>query len=78
MGCDLTSSARWGKDLHDVRLTARSVRQGVDIPGNFHSYNLDKVYGMTDWAGRQYAAMESRQARRACIQCRQVRVESPE
>ncbi|MBI2440644.1 MAG: aldo/keto reductase [Lentisphaerae bacterium] len=43
--------------------------QGVDIPGNFHLYNLGKVYGMTDWARAQYAAKEAGKRADACIQC---------
>ncbi len=42
---------------------------GVDIPGNFHLYNLDKVYGMTEWAKSQYATQETGKRADACIRC---------
>ena len=51
--------------------------QGVDIPGNFHLYNLDKVYGMTDWARAQYAATEAGKRADACTQCGECEPKCP-
>ncbi|MFA5043643.1 MAG: aldo/keto reductase [Kiritimatiellia bacterium] len=51
--------------------------QGVDIPGNFHLYNIAKVYGMTDWARTQYAAKEAGKRADACIQCGQCEPKCP-
>lgn len=51
--------------------------QGVDIPGNFHLYNLYKVYGMTDWARAQYAGKEAAKRADACIECGQCEPKCP-
>lgn len=47
----------------------RECPQGVDIPNNFHLYNLAKVYGMTDWARSRYAAMDPGKRAAACVRC---------
>jgi len=51
--------------------------QGVDIPGNFHLYNLANVYGMTDWAKAQYAAMEAGKRADTCIECGECEPKCP-
>ncbi|MDD5679210.1 MAG: aldo/keto reductase [Kiritimatiellae bacterium] len=52
-------------------------QEGVDIPGNFHLYNLAKVYGMTDWARAQYAAKEADKRADACIRCGKCELKCP-
>ena len=42
---------------------------GVDIPGNFHLYNLARVYGLHEWAKGQYAGMDAARRADACLQC---------
>ena len=51
--------------------------QGVDIPHNFRLYNLFKVYGMTDWARGQYAAMEAGKRADACVECGECEPKCP-
>lgn len=51
--------------------------QGVDIPGNFHLYNLANVYGLTDWARGQYAAMDVAKRADACIECGECEPKCP-
>lgn len=43
--------------------------QGVDIPGNFSIYNRAKVYGLEDWARKQYEAMDPAKRASACTRC---------
>ncbi len=51
--------------------------RGVDIPGNFHIYNRARVYGLADWARRQYAEMEPAKRADACTQCGECEPKCP-
>jgi len=42
---------------------------GVDIPGNFRLYNLARVYGLTEWARREYADMKEGKRAESCTRC---------
>jgi hypothetical protein len=42
---------------------------GVDIPANFRLYNMARVYGLTDWARKEYADMEEQKRAEACTRC---------
>lgn len=42
---------------------------GIDIPGNFDLMNKARVYGLTDWAKRQYEKMDPAKRADACIRC---------
>ena len=42
---------------------------GVDIPGNFRLYNMAKVYGLDEWARREYAGMKEGKQASCCTQC---------
>jgi predicted aldo/keto reductase-like oxidoreductase len=50
---------------------------GVDIPGNFRLYNYAQVYGLTDWARAQYAAMEEQKRAAACTSCGECEPKCP-
>lgn len=50
---------------------------GVDIPGNFGLYNTANVYGLTDWARSQYAAMEAGKRADACTRCGECEPKCP-
>jgi predicted aldo/keto reductase-like oxidoreductase len=50
---------------------------GVDIPGNFRLYNYAQVYGLTDWARAQYAAMEEQKRAAACTGCAECEPKCP-
>jgi len=41
--------------------------QGVDIPRNFHLYNYANLYGLEDWARREYARLEGKAE--LCTEC---------
>lgn len=51
--------------------------QGVDIPGNFSLYNMARVYGLTEWAKEQYAAMEAGKRADACVRCGECEPKCP-
>ncbi len=55
----------------------RECPQGVDIPGNFSLYNMARVYGLTDYAREQYAAMEAGKRADACIRCGECEPKCP-
>jgi predicted aldo/keto reductase-like oxidoreductase len=44
---------------------------GVNIPGNFSTFNNGAMYGSWDDARRRYARMEEESRASACIQCRE-------
>lgn len=50
---------------------------GVDIPGNFHLYNYARLYGLTEWAREQYAAMEEPKRAGACTECGECEPKCP-
>jgi len=50
---------------------------GVDIPGNFRLYNYAQVYGLTDWARGQYAALEEQKRAAACTGCAECEPKCP-
>ncbi len=50
---------------------------GVDIPGNFGLYNTANVYGLTDYARAQYAAMEAGKRADACVRCGECEPKCP-
>lgn len=50
---------------------------GVDIPRNFRLYNLHRVYGLTDWAKRSYASMNSGQRADSCTECGECEPKCP-
>ena len=50
---------------------------GVDIPGNFNLYNLERVYGLTDWAQAQYAKMKPEKRADACTRCGECEPKCP-
>jgi len=50
---------------------------GIDIPKNFHLYNRARVYGLTEWAKRQYANMEPEKRADACIRCGECEPKCP-
>jgi len=43
--------------------------QGVDIPGNFKTYNQARIYGLTEWARVEYSRMDAGKRADACIRC---------
>lgn len=51
--------------------------QGVDIPAMFRFQNLAKVYGLTDWAKKQYARKEAEKRADACIRCGECEAKCP-
>ena len=50
---------------------------GVDIPGNFHLYNMARVYGLQEWARGQYAGMDAAKRASACRQCGECEPKCP-
>ena len=50
---------------------------GVDIPRNFRLYNTAKVYGLMDWARREYASLEAAKQAGACQECGQCEPKCP-
>lgn len=50
---------------------------GVDIPANFRTYNLGRVYGLMDWARSEYAGMAESKRAEACIECGQCEPKCP-
>lgn len=50
---------------------------GVDIPGNFRTYNQAKVYGLLDWARAHYAGMEEAKRASSCIECGECEPKCP-
>ena len=50
---------------------------GVDIPGNFHLYNMARVYGLTDWAQKRYTQMDASKRASACIRCGECEPKCP-
>ena len=51
--------------------------QGLDIPGNFKLYNLARVYGMNQWARKQYSEMEEAKRASSCTRCEECEPKCP-
>lgn len=51
--------------------------QGIDIPENFHLYNMAKIYGLTDWARESYRQMDDAKRAGACIKCGECEPKCP-
>lgn len=63
--------------IADRLIQCEECPQGVDIPGNFHLYNLANVYGLTDWARAQYTTMDAAKRADACIECGECEPKCP-
>jgi len=50
---------------------------GVDIPLNFRLYNQARVYGLIDWAKRQYSEMDESKRASSCIKCGECEPKCP-
>ena len=50
---------------------------GVDIPCIFATYNFARVYGLTEWARKQYAAMDPAKRADACTRCGECEPKCP-
>lgn len=51
--------------------------QGIAIPGNFNLYNQARVYGLVDWARKEYAAMEEKAKAGSCVRCGECEPKCP-
>jgi predicted aldo/keto reductase-like oxidoreductase len=51
---------------------------GVDIPGNFGVDNYARVYGLTDWARGQYAALKAECRADQCTECGECEPKCPQ
>ena len=51
---------------------------GLDIPASFHLYNYHKVYGFTEWAKGQYAAMKAECRADRCTRCGDCEAKCPQ
>ena len=51
--------------------------EGVDIPHNFHLYNMARVYGLVEWAREQYAATAESKRASACVRCGECEPKCP-
>ena len=51
--------------------------RGVDIPRIFYLYNMLRVYGLSEWARAEYAAIAEEKRASACIQCGECEPKCP-
>jgi hypothetical protein len=51
--------------------------EGVDIPHNFHLYNMARVYGLVEWARAEYAALAEAKRAAACSKCGECEPKCP-
>ncbi len=73
----LDEFADLGKDFCTACRYCMDCPQGVDIPHNFHLYNMAKVYGLTDWAREQYKGLEEAKRASSCIKCGECEPKCP-
>ncbi|MBP6965195.1 MAG: aldo/keto reductase [Armatimonadetes bacterium] len=66
-----------GKEFCTACRYCMDCPHGVDIPGNFSLYNTANIYGLTDYARSQYAAMEAGKRADACIRCGECEPKCP-
>ncbi len=50
---------------------------GVDIPRNFRTYNMGRVYGLMDWAKSEYAGLDEAKRAATCIECGECEPKCP-
>ena len=43
--------------------------EGLDIPANLNLYTLSKIYGLDDWASKQYEMMDEAKKASSCKKC---------